>query len=259
MRIIGRLLIVLVAALGAAALGIYLFASRIPASYQPAQLSPDQRTTSAKGFTARVLNEFGNKIQVPKSFTWSATQEELNHYLASMDEIAELMPNSRPGLVRRQLDEVGLSGPAVALEKNILTVMIRSTHYEKILSADLAFTFPAEGRLAVQVAGARLGALPVPQSMLQARLADLRTLLAAALPAKAETESPKRISIEHVGRMLSHVILAVGQEPISTELPWRVNGRIIRIDGIDIEHERITLRVTPVSNPASQPQHGSQP
>lgn len=246
------------AVLAFAAAGLYIQASRTPPNYSPAILSADQRDRAAKEFLNRkILNDFGNATQRNRPFDWSIGEDELNRYLASMDEIASSAPTVQPGAVHRAMADAGLAAPAVALRNGKLTLMVRSTKYEKILSADLAFTFNKDGMLLVRLVQARSGRLALPDRWLRDRLrrlgqsldAEDRSARPAAGPAgqshRAGRSGSLAVSSLDVAELLRVVLAAIDNKPIRPELTWGINERHVRISGIRISDGLLTLHVVP--------------
>ena len=143
---------------------LYILASRIPSQYHPVQLAQDQREEASREFL-RKLQDFGNASQRNAGFSWSISQDQLNSYLASMDEIAAIIPADEPVIVTQQLASVGVGQPVVHLDDGILTVMVSVAGNSKVLSFDLSFEFTAAGLLQVRLAEARVGNLPIPSAL----------------------------------------------------------------------------------------------
>ena len=229
---------------------IYVETSRIPPEYRPVQLSAEQKDQAAKEFLNRkILHEFGNAAQRNRGFEWTVTQEQLNRYLAAMDEIASSAPSVRPGTVYRRMDEAGLADPAVVLRDGVVRVMVRSVRYQKILSADVSLRFRGDGRLSVNLVQMRAGLIRLPGFWVRSRLEGLRgEILEGQEDHGAKTRSSEEtfgLSSQGVGQVLRTVLGAIGQEPISTELTWRVNKRRVRIDEIEITDGLLRLHVVP--------------
>jgi len=228
---------------------LYVQASRIPAAYRPVQITAEQRRQAAQEFLNRkILDEFGNEAQKNEPFVWAVSEEELNRYLAAMDEIAASAPSVSPGAVYRAMQAAGVADPAVALREDVLTVMVRSIEYGKIVSADVAFSFTPEGKLRVRLLGARAGRLALPQAWVETWLERLKQILPTA---KADRLSPARSDLsgffsEDLGSVLSAVLAAIDDEPISTELIWRLNKKRVRIADIEIAGGVLRLHVVPV-------------
>lgn len=248
---IRRALLILLLAVGVAAVSLYLLASRVPRRYRPASLNARQRTQSAKLFAGKMLGpQFGGKIQQPHPFSLSFSAEELNRYLASMDEIAALPPGGEPGRVYRVMERSGVADPALVLGEGTLTLMFRLVNYGKILSLDLSLRYTPRRRLRVELLEVRLGEIAIPRSAFQGRLDNLRGALGSksGQPAGSGDADDEEggISIGDVSAVLAKVIASIGAEPISTELPKKINGRIFRVDDIEISDERLTLHFAPV-------------
>ena len=235
-----------------AAAGIlYLLATGIPKAYRPAQLSADERREVAYNEFSPHAMAFGNPPEWDQPYTWSVTEERLNRYLASADEIAAIPPQREPGEVYRMMERAGLAEPAVALRDGVLKLMVRTTKYNKILSADVSFAFTADKRLSIHLAAVRVGHLPIPKSQVQSMLEELRQKLATGGPSGQGHGSAAAFEAgpsEHAARLLAAIVSAIDKEPIDTELP--ISRRTVRIEGIDIADGRLTVRIAPAGRDA---------
>lgn len=242
--------ILLLTAVLAAAGVLYLLACSVPVNYRPAPLSAQQRRQTAPQFVNHLLL-FGKDAENVVPYTWSATEEQLNWYLASMDEVAALPPGREPGQVDKMMKDAGIADPAVALGDGVLTVMVRSTEYGKVLAADVSFVFQPEHNVSVRLGAVRVGRLPVPKAHLRGVLQQIKDKLTAAMSrpmrnGKAGGGSFETVAADRVPKLLARVVAAIDAEPISAELVWPIGDRRVRIDGIDIADHRLTLRATPI-------------
>jgi len=235
---------------------LYVQASRIPARYRPAQLTAAEKQRAAKEFYSRIVNEFGNDAQRNEPYEWSVSEEQFNAWLASMDEIASKTHTGKPGQVYKAMAQAGLAGPAVALRDGVMTLMMRSTKHQKILSVDIAFTFTPEKKLRLQVRGLRLGRLAVPDSLVRSRLEELKRLSSSAArdgPAgRSRRATMAGVSSDDVAAVLGAVLAAIDEEPIRPELTWPVNKKRVRIERIEIAGGMLRLHVTPVGREKSR-------
>ena len=231
----------------------YLSASSVPDRYQPLQLTQQQKDEVAGTFLPHVLKLGGDDAEKLQPFTWTITAKQLNEYLASMDEIAASLEGSRNGTVSRELDNVGLASPAVALDDGMVTLMVRQMDYQKVLSADIAIEFAPEEKLRVRLAGMRVGRLTVPQWMVDSYLRDLKDGLLAVLKNGGEddasserTDRRSQLSSKHVAQVMAVIIAAIDDEPIPTEFKWFIGKMRIRIRNIEVTKEQITLHLQPI-------------
>jgi len=263
-----KLLVVIVLALLLGAAVLYLTASSIPSGYapNPGRLGHQARKRVAQDqFTPHIL-VFGNRAQKNEPFTWSASQDQLNNYLAAADEIAAIQPRRKRTRVHELMDKAGLADPFVALDDGVLTLMVRLKAYNKIVSADLSFSFTPAKELRVRLGGTRIGLLPIPDSVVRGRLKRLQRMLrarvarrrpapepgAAAGKRASGGDGPAEMSADVVGGLLGAVIAAIDEEPISAELTWPVNRKSVRIEGIDIDDGLLTLHVVPIRRATGQ-------
>jgi len=241
-------LLLVVALLAMAVVVLYFQASRIPSDYRPAQLSGREREQAARQFVSQI-GDFNNKAQLPQPFEWQITQEQVNRYLAAADEIAANRLGGRPGEVREALESVGLSDPAVSLNDSILTLLVRSSHYDKVVSADVRFTFLDDGRLQIRLAQTWVGQLPVPGALLRSQLEQLKQKLArqhAQTRSRTRASSDDEPSSDEVGQLIASIISAIDEAPIDPVLVGGLNNKKVRIESIRIHEGKLTLRAVPV-------------
>jgi hypothetical protein len=234
---------------------LYLLACWVPGGYRPARLSRQDREAAMQHFRRWQVMEFSNVGQENKPFTWSISQDDLNRYLGSMDEIA-VEGGAKPGSVDAVMRKVAVTEPAVELDNGQVRLMVHSTRYEKIVSAALAFEFTPGGKLRVSLAGVKVGQLPVPSSLVREQVEKLKQALARPLRSQAGTEGPLAggSSSADLGKLLGRVIAAIDGEPIDAELSWRIHTRKrVRIDRIDIEGGVLRLHVVPVVKAGEKP------
>jgi len=229
------------------AAGVYLLACLVPSDYAPAQLNAAQKNQAVKDFWEKI-QDFGNDAQDIYPYQWSVTQEQLNQYLASVDEIVASTPSGVPGKVNQEMDQVGLASPAVSLKGGVLRLMIRSREYNKILSVGLRFDLDDEGQLRVRLVHAKLGRLTMPNSLLRNQLDQLEPLLSEA--SLGENISGRRglygISPQDLARMLETLLAAVNEEPIPAEIVWPINRKRVRIKEISIDQGTLRLKLEPI-------------
>jgi len=236
-----------------AAAVLYVQASRDPAGYEPLDLPPDQRDEAAREFLDRLLgSEFNDRIQRMEPFTWTVTQEDLDRYLASMDEIAWRAHQPRAS-VSQVLDAAGLSGLAVRLQDGGVTLMVQSTQYDKVLSADVAVGTGDDGRLKMALSRFRVGRLTVPGSVLLKRLGQVRSRLREEL--RGEAPPPQRdgppaaaaLSAENFGGLALALLGALEGEAVEPAFNWTLGGRReVRIEELKVQPGLLTLRLRPM-------------
>ena len=237
---------------------LYYVASSVPAEYCPENLTPEQRKQAAKDFFNEHFAKFNNIAHNTTPAKWSITQKQLNAYLASMDEIAELPPDSRRNDVNKQLDSAGLAAPAAKLHDGVLTLMIRAKEYNKVISADIAFQSVEEGKLQVKLVAARVGNLTVPRGFVGDRLNELKASLIERMKRRQEERrdptrhaaghraTPTGASLEDVQRVLTGVISAIDEPPMRPEFVWPIGRKRVRIDKVEITEGQATLHITPL-------------
>jgi hypothetical protein len=233
-RLIRWSLLVLVVLLLAAAGVLYYLASQRPANYRPAQLTQAQKRAASGRFYGR-YQDLNNEAQKLDAFLFSIKQAEVNEYLASMDEIVADKPGGRRGTVYAAMGDIGVSDPAVSLDDGVITFMIRSDEYEKILSMDVTIEVASDEAIRVRLAAARVGVLPLPRSLVRGQLAKLRGAMGGGEGGSDPSGEGGGGSADRVAGILSFLIAAMDGEPIPTRYKWEghkwVHIRGVRIDG----------------------------
>jgi hypothetical protein len=238
----------------AAGVALYVTASWMPGQYRPADLSSRERNAAAKEFVEEPLAEFARRVQVPQPFSISISQDQFNAYLASVDEIAALAPNGKPGEVRAQMERAGVSRPSVALGEGVLTLMAELSEYGKVVSADLSFDFQSDGKLQIRLREVRVGRLTVPRSLVSGLIRTFQqSLTPGPRSASGGDDSLRNVTVHDVSALVAKVVASIDEKPISTELPRKVAGRKIRVAAIELHDGKLTLRIGPVSPTAPSP------
>lgn len=223
---------------------LYYLASRPPERYKPQSLSSDQMK-QATDRLLQVLLDINNQAPAREELTVTLTETQLNEYLAAADEIAFAAPGHSRGEVHRQMEKAGLAEPAIAIQPGVLSLMVRLTDYDKVVSADLAFAITSDGKLRVTLDAVRVGRVIIPQGLVRERLARLRATLAPAdgarTPSTRSKASHKRLTPEDVSALLPQILAAVDSEPLPTELPFDVQGRAVALTAIDLGDGVMTL------------------
>ena len=226
-KVVRRLLVLLVLLVILAGGWAYLQASSVPDEYRPAELGTAQRGRQADHFWKTSVATFNNGAQNITPFAWSISAERMNEYLASIDAIAAANPagSAKPGEVDGMMNRAGLSAPAVAFDDGVMTLMVRSTDYGKVLSVDLA----VDESFRIQIKGTRVGKLGLPNGAGQAAVARLKD----------------EIARRDEGDLLAELILGIDDEPIPSE--WTFDKKDIRITGVKITPEGLTVDITPIN------------
>lgn len=234
-------LFVVLALAGTATL-LYVLAGLVPSEYQPARLTQAQKQDAAYEFVNdKLIRELNNPAQEGRPFDWRVSEEQINRYIASMDEIAWLGLDTKPGDTIARLEEAGLADPAVALGEGKLTLMVRDIRRDKILSVTLAAE-NSDGRLRLRLAGARVGRVAVPRSMVAEQMERLRDDLAQAYPDDNGDES----AVERFGRLLAGLLAGDGDGQIEPVFTAGLNKRRVRVTDVTITDKALTLRLSPV-------------
>jgi hypothetical protein len=218
---------------------LYFQASRDPADYDPPELTQEQRNLHATRFVQEmtpIINK-GEETGPTDSITRTFTEERLNAYLASIDEIAFLRVGSRRGEVREAMAKAGLEGMAIAVNDGGVTLMVRSVEYDKVLSADLSLAMTEAESIKVQLTGARVGRLAIPTGLVRTGLTQLKD----ALPQRAESGRSRigGLKVNELEHALTGILAAVDGESIQPQ--WRVEGVRMSLTGLLAEPGKLTL------------------
>jgi hypothetical protein len=245
----GRIVLLSVAAVAAAgALTAYILASSVPSYYRPARLTVAGKDAAMREFRRRLM-DFNNDGQKNEPFNWTVTQEQLNRYLDSMDEIA-IQGGAKPGSGHRAMESVGLAEPAVVLDGGHVRLIAKSLQYQKVVSMDLSLAIGPDSRLRVSLAGARIGQLPMPKSLVRSLVDRLRAKFVQRPGGEMTAPAISGLDSSQVALVLQRVISAIDGEPIATEMTWRITTRKrVRVTRIDIDAGRLTLHMVPVLRP----------
>ncbi len=223
----------------------FLLASMRPAEYSPYQLEQADQARVAQIFgnnAVALLSEF-EKIE---AISHSITEDQLNQYLASLDEIAFLRLGSRTvaqksSQVVQAMEKAGIRGPMVKFrDGGTITIMVQSDDTRKIISIDLALTVNDERQLLVKLTGARIGRLPIPVSVLGGTIKALKSALGK--PKTSTTRKRFRIDASEVMAML---IRAIDAEPVDTVV--KINRKHPKALGrLEIRDSTLNLHFVPV-------------
>ena len=249
--ILRGVLMLVVALIGVAAV-LFVMASQFPEGYEPPLLTQEQRKQAAHEFVEQAA-ALHKGVWADAPLIWSATQEQLNRYLTSMDEIAWLRKGGKLGEVDRKLAKLGLSGLAIRLGDGMMTLMAKSEKHGKVLSVDFSLEFTPEKKLQAKLGAAHVGKLRVPDAAFRKRFAALKKSLAARAAQENNRKPPADPrSGDDMVKILAKILAAIDEEPIAIE--QEVNNRVIRLDGVDLSDGRLTLRFRPLGRQATTSQ-----
>lgn len=222
---------------------VFLLASSVPDEYKPYQLTQKERKDAAIDFVGRHGAKVVENIRVNQPFSHSLTEQDMNLYLASLDEIAYLKPPKRgkrqkTGEVFEAMDQAGLADPVVAMDDGILTVMVRTRRSNKVVSMDLAFEFPDAEHIQIVLKEVRIGHMPVPRSFVEGGLDTLKRGV-GNLTTLDET------SAQDLDAILAGVLAAVGEGPLPATMRFG-SKRVRRIKDIVVDDGQLTIHIEPV-------------
>jgi len=249
-RMVRRLLVYLLVAVVIAALVVFAMISYVPSSYRWRHRSPEEQKIARNAFVKHIGEGFGNRIgraRVGEVFTWTLTAEQANDYLASLDAIASLgsLDEDEPVYALAAMERAGLADPAVAMDDGLLTVMAKVRKYGKVFSIDLALEFDDAGDLGIRIAGMRIGAMPVPQAILEDRVQQARSRLSAQL-ARAERAQDARlgaVDLSQLAGLMRESLSMLTGESVRPVLRYKLFGTTHRaqVRRIEIDEGKLTL------------------
>jgi hypothetical protein len=236
--------------------GLALLAFMEPAEYRPVRLSVDDRDVAAKQFYRRMM-DFDDLAQSNAVFEFVITSDQINRSLASMDEIAAMVPGGQSGRVQEVAATADLSDPAVVVRDGKITLMIRSARLGVVVSGDLAPTIDDQGRLAVPLTAVRVGVLPVPEALVRHQISRTRDkLIALHIAHLADKDVPgSEVNVDLASMAANYsvrmIVTALDGKPIVPEGSYRRHR--IRLVAIEPRDDKITVRVVPVPRQPPQP------
>jgi len=236
-------------ALLAGVAALYLLLTWKPSSYRPPHLDQAQKEIATQQFFAHVA-EMDTPNDTDDPYSWELSEQSANEYLAAMDEIAFQRPNARNrprlrGDVQAAMDRAGLAQPVARFNDGRMTIMVRSTEYAAIVSADLSFTFVNEDKVLVNLDGARVGLLPVPRFAVRDGLKRFKAVLQSRLErmqSPATDDSSGGIPLVNLAEVFATIIAAIDSEP----LPTRIKILHCQVQEITIQDGLLRLMVRPL-------------
>ncbi|MHC4562330.1 MAG: hypothetical protein ACYS8X_06095 [Planctomycetota bacterium] len=245
--LIAGIIVLFVIALGIAV--VDRLASWHPSAYRPPQLQQAEKEQWAKAFYGD-LQAFNNAGQGTEPYDWVLREDDLNNYLASMDEIVAVQPSRKRGEVQKVLDTAGLVEPVVRLDDGRLTIMLRSNERGMVASTDLRIGMTEDGQIRVQLDGVRVGVLPVPRFAIRSQLEDFKIQLQERLDRLQEMpEKTGRAmilpSFAPVDQLMATLVLAIDEKPLPSQI--KVIRKRVQIEQITIADGEMTMRIIPVA------------
>ena len=163
-----------------------------------------------------------------------------------MDEIASYYPTSRPIRPSPILQRAGFTGPVVAMDDGILTLMAWSTKYNKVISVDVNFVFDRAGSVRMQIIALRIGLVPVPKSFLEKVVSHLRERICRLLKRFKEAQGNYENDVKGIVKLLQTLANMLDGKPVKTEIKWKLGAaKHIMIDAIEITDGVMKLHFSP--------------
>lgn len=254
--------VVLLLLLGTGSL-LYFQARRAPRDYTPVILSPSNQEEVRQTMTQR-LSQFvslagelgswdprqrarpsGNGASAPapatqpREGTFVISQAEVNQWTAAASQ--ELAP---------ALALQGISRPAVAFGPDRLTFYCRQEKLGAVVGVDLSLHFDEQDRMTVEVLGARIGQIPLPDSTVEQYKSQLigrlrEQVRRIASPAgRAGGADP----VQFFAHTLAAIADALDGRPMLLDIRQHFGN--VRIRHITLEDGRCTLELVPLTGPA---------
>jgi hypothetical protein len=247
LRLLGKILSWSALVLVILCAAFYVLASWTPTAYLPPTLSQPQKEDAARAFVSD-LARFQNNGQKGEPFDWIVKQDDMNRYLAAMDEIVASQPGRKRGEVQKVLDTAGITPPMVYLGDGHMTVMLRSVEHGKVLSADIAIGMTDDDKILAKLTDTRVGLLPVPRFTVRDRMAEFKATLQQRLDRlrSAPKQSSGGLVLASFGpieELLSTLVLAIDEKPLPVQI--RIHKRRVRIKDFRVEEGRLVLRIVP--------------
>ena len=220
---------------------LFMIASMCPADYRPYQLTKQDRQLEAQRFVNNYMNKFLNNYNNIHPFTLEISDNQMNKFLASLDEIAILRPNKKgenlnTGGVYEALDRQGLADPFVKFENDKLTIMIRAQKQaDKILSLSISMKALGDGKVKFALEGVSIGRLPIPKSIVEESLKLVKEELG-----KQKADSDEILSMDH---LLTTVFTSLDSEPIVTKC--KIRGKKKQISSIELKDGKLKIKYIP--------------
>jgi hypothetical protein len=254
LRTVKWVLILLVLALAGAGGVFYWMLSRVPDGYEPVKLNRRQRLHVANTVFPGDVSEFHNIVQAGRLDTYSLSQQRINEYLASLDEIATELGHARPGLVHEKLQRMGLSEPAMDLRPGAMVFMVRSTKYEKVVSMEIGLTVK-DSDVVASVDAVRVGSMPVPRAMVRDQLARIGRALGRLMAGQEGPDTASGQVWDAPSSVLPAVLeAAIDRKPLPAVFEVRImrglrsssTSRWVRIRKIEIDDDDLRLWLEPL-------------
>jgi len=235
-KLIKRSLLILLLLVIITVVMIYILAGRVPNTYRPKELSFDERENAATKFSGD-FGEVTSNIRY-KSCTFELTQEDANRYLASMDEIANLKPDVKPGTIDKLMEKWGLRRPVVSMDADSVTLMVELVEYGKILSIDVAAEIKEEDIL-ISMTAARIGKLPVPVSKVKSMFLEMTGSMG-----KLKSNNMDDFSVSQIaGNLLLDFLQAINGQSMPRRFVHK--GKSIWVDEFSMNEDKIVIKFTP--------------
>lgn len=221
---------------------LFGLADRVPTDYIEAQqritrlteLNEQAEREGPRRHFMKLYGDFSKYGGAGKPFTFQITADEINLCLVSMDQIASIN-SPKPVYATAKLAKAGFRGPLVSINDGVLTLMVKSTQYDKIISVDLKFVFDDEGDMKMELLAIRIGVLPIPMAMLKNQIQKLRGKLQNLLGKVNDSGGGSSVTpTKSVARLLRAVVDMLDAKAVRPEVTW---------PGDDVRHQLLITDV----------------
>jgi len=196
---------------------------------------------------AALLSDFSKEVGKGEPVWFVITADEVNLSLASMDEIASYYPTSCPIRPSPILQRAGFTGPVVAMDDGVLTLMAWSTKYDKVISVDINFVFEGAGSVRMQIIALRIGLMPVPKFFLKKVIVHFRHQIHQMLKRFDETQNHYESDLREIIRLLQLLAKMLDGKPVRTEITWKLGiANHIMVDAVEITDGVMKLHFSPM-------------
>ncbi len=234
----------------AAVLVLYLMYRHTPGWYRPVQLNEQQRQTATGSLNSR-LSHFetmadsgpdGNPIVLELS------QDDANAYLQALPLIHE----------QARLP-AGLRDPMIVFRKDRLILAARHSRTgERPLSLHLTLRVEPE-KVVVSIDSVDVGSLSLPYRMVEDTLSELEHRLGRSAEAtRTGDRGGQSRAVLELARLGQAFFAALNGRAMSREFRSLGTGRVVRLEGLELQEGRIRLTFLPRGEPA-RPAEGMPP
>ncbi len=193
-----------------------------------------------------LLGDFSKEVGKGEPFWFTISADEVNLCLASMDEIASYYPTSRPIRPSPILEKVGFTGPVVAMDNGVLTLMAWSMEYRKVISVDVGFIFDGVGKVRMKILALRVGLMPVPRFCVDKLIIHFRQRIQKLIGRFGDDRKNQRDDVRKIMDLLRALANMLDGKPVRTKMTWKIGApHRVLIDTVEITDGVMRLHFSP--------------